>query len=195
MRKRRMVLLVLLFLLVAASGRAQEKGQAGISMGYPASIGFVWHLSDTFALRPDFAVSGSSTENSPSGSKSDNRAFAVGIGAIFYTGKWENLRAYVSPRFSYSRTTGSSSSSTTLSTGQSVSTAGSNAANGYSANGLVGGQYSLSGRFSVFAEVGFGFTRNKTTATNTISAFGTSSNRATSNSWGTRAGVGAIIYF
>src|SRR4051794_3734236 len=96
--------------------RAQEPGQVGLVIGYPASVGVLWQVSDRFALRPELSLSQSSTDSttsSPVGAfavSNDNWQASVGASALCYVGKWESLRTYVSPRFAYSRTQVTSSS-------------------------------------------------------------------------------------
>ena len=125
---------------------------------------------------------------------------------MFYVGKWDALRAYVAPRFLYSRTRSTSEytserfvvpttpfapltpvlvTTTTKSTGTSKS-----------GTGLFGASYSLHERFSVFGEVGFGYTTSGSSSTSTperaldISVLG-----GASHGWSTRTGVGVIFYF
>ena len=40
-------------LLATVSANAQEQGQTGIAMGYPSSIGVIWHATDNLAIRPE----------------------------------------------------------------------------------------------------------------------------------------------
>jgi hypothetical protein len=167
--------------LVIVSARpsiAQESGQVGVTMAYPASIGVIWHATDELAIRPDFTFS-----NSESGSlASSTTQGGIGVSALYYVRKWDNLRAYVSPRFGYqhaSLTSGSSSSLTTSS-------------NNYSYSGSFGAEYLLHRRFAVFAETGFGYTRSTSGSSSALPAL---SFQSDSHNWGTRAGVGAIFYF
>jgi uncharacterized protein YigE (DUF2233 family) len=59
---------------------------------------------------------------------------------------------------------------------------------------MFGAQYSLSRRFAAFGEVGVSYARQSGTSTTTIGAL---TNRITSkgNAFGTRTGVGVILYF
>ena len=172
-------------LVLAGSGTAgaQGAGKTGVTMGYPASIGIVWHATNKVAIRPDLSLSGGSAEISGSSFENDTDALSLGTGVsvLFYLRTYEHLKTYFSPRFTYSRTRTTSTSSgftTASSTATSTSTGGA---------GSFGAQYALGDKFSVFGEVGFGVSHQKGTTS-------TSSNKATGNSWGTRTGVGVIFY-
>jgi hypothetical protein len=163
---------------------AQEKGHAGITMGYPASIGLVYHVSDKIAVRPDFAFSHSTGEtDTPVGSlTSDSSSFSVGVSALFYLREWDKLRTYVTPRYGFSRTT--SDTDSILVGGSLVHTSTITHAFG----GLFGAQYSLHRRFSLFGEVGFNVSHGTGTSNS-------SSTTSTSNSIASRTGAGVIFYF
>jgi len=181
-------------LLIPAAATAQEAGQAGITMGYPGSVGLLYHVSERVALRPEFTVSriNSSSTSTVVSTGSRSWAFGVGASALFYFAKRDNVRPYVSPRFTYQRT------STTFEGGNlpgSPAVVTNNHADGYSASGLVGAQYSPNDRFGVFGEVGFGYARtNGTSGTASNGTSGTAST-STSDSWSTRTGAGVVLYF
>ena len=165
----------------AARTNAQEKGQAGITMGYPASIGVLWHVSDRVAIRPEFSFTNTDS-SSASIVAADNQFWSLGTGisALFYTPVHDNLRTYVAPRFSYTRTNGDS--------GVTASTTTS-----YSIAGMFGAQYALGRRFGVFGEIGFGYARQTgSTATDVPGLGGIESQGDTI---GTRSGVGVVLYF
>jgi hypothetical protein len=173
-----------LVLLSAPAALAQEKGQVGITMGYPASVGLVWHVTDKVAIRPEFLIARSSTETTVpflGGAESSSWNVGTGVSALFYVQRWENLRTYVSPRFSYSRATSTFDAAPTGDEGTSTNTA-------YSISGLFGAQYSLGRKFSVFGEVGFGF--SDTTSRSELSDV-----RTNGQTWGTRTGLGVVFYF
>ena len=117
MRIRRLLILAA-GLLFAASGTAsaQDSGKAGITIAYPASIGFIWHATDTVAIRPAFSFSHNSAESASGSTESDGFAFGLDLGVLFYVKKYNNVRTYVSPRFRSSRSTstGPTSSNTIL---------------------------------------------------------------------------------
>jgi len=169
-------------LLGTATAQAQDAGKVGITMGFPGSIGLLWHASDRVALRPELTFSGASSEaDGPGEVEGDNWAIATGVGVLFYLNKQDNLRTYFTPRIAYTRT----SSSTTIS---SVTTSTSeNTSNSLGVFGSFGAQYNLGEKFGVFGELGFGVTRAKARG-----GFSNAESRTTQ--WGTRAGVGVIYY-
>lgn len=176
-------------LLISASvAHAQEKGQVGISMGFPATIGVVWHPSKRIGIRPEFSVSKSSIEQTVTigGVGVDGSAFTYGIGvsALLYVGQWDSLRAYICPRLSYNKASSTNTPST------SSITASKNSTSGPSLVGSFGVQYSLHRKFSVFGEAGFGYTSQTSTFT-----AGTTRSELDNDTWSSRAGVGVVFYF
>lgn len=182
--------LVTLGLLCANGARAQEPGNTGIVMGYPASVGVIWHASTNLAVRPEISfstVSGHSVGTGSSvGADSDGWSVAVGVSGLFYFGKWDNLRSYVSPRFTYGRSTNDSMYSDLAPIISSKNTV-------YAFTGSFGAEYMLGTRFAVFGEAGFGYTHQHNTYRSGASA--SFQSESTNNSWGTRTAVGAIFYF
>ena len=185
MKRLRAAVLLLPVLVVAQSAPAlaQETRNVGISMGYPASVGVVVHVTDSVALRPEISFTRiSSDSDSPFGDFStSNYTYEIGISGLLYVGRWDKLRAYVTPGYAYRRTGGSNEvtvfpevDSTTLS--------------GHDFKGSFGAQYSLHEKFSVFGEAGLRYFTQQTR-----SAF---SNGGTDfRSFGTRGAVGVIFYF
>lgn len=177
-------------------------------MGYPPAVGLMWHATDLVALRPEISFSSSATDLNESSlpllgtSASSSSTVSVGVSALFYCWKWDALRAYVAPRFTYSRLSGSSertsesisltnfsvvTTTTTTTTETTITTK--------SASGLFGAQYSLHKRFSAFGEVGFGYSTSESSGKTTPPpAFDISLNPST-HGWGTRTGAGVIFYF
>jgi hypothetical protein len=178
------LLLVSVLLTMPAAVSAQDKGQTGITMGYPASIGLVYHLSDKIAVRPEFAFTHATGEtDTPVGSiDSDSSSFSIGASALFYLREWDKLRTYVTPRYAFSHT-GTDTNSIVIG-GSSVHTT----TNTHAFGGLFGAQYSLHRHFSLFGEVGI----NVSHGTGTSDATTTTS---TSNSITSRTGAGVIFYF
>ena len=166
--------------------QAQDAGQVGLAMGYPASIGIVWHVSDDVAVRPEFGFIRNSTDSQFS---SDATMVNVGASALYYMWKWDAVHGYVSPRFTYGRS--SSAGSGTLSTSSSSSV--------YGLAGSFGVQYSAHKRFAIYAETGLGYSHsnNSTSSFVTVPPLGIneSSSTSTTTSWSTRSGVGVIFYF
>jgi hypothetical protein len=165
-------------LFVPSVAAAQEPGDVGVFMGYP-SLGLIWHVSERVAIRPEISFSSTSTEiDSPFGGigTSHNWNVKVGASALVYLNDADRLRTYVAPQFTYVRTKGETSSSLS-----------ELVANTYGFAGLFGAQYSLNDRFSVFGELGVGYTH-----ASTGDRIGTDSQ---ADNWGTRTGVGVILYF
>ena len=161
-------------LLTATAAAAQERPNVGITIGYPAAVGVLWHATDSVAIRPDFRFSGSSSE--PGGV--DGWTFATGVTALFYAPAAENVRTYIAPRLDYQR------NSTTVSALGLEQTRTSNA---WGISGSFGAEYTPNRRFGVFGEIGLSYSRLKTEAVASLS-------EGTSHGWGTRAGVGVIFY-
>jgi hypothetical protein len=171
--------------LSCGTAHAQGAGKTGVTMGYPASIGVIWHVSGKVAIRPELSIAGSSTDSSNSSFSAENDSWnlATGVSALFYLRTDDRLKTYFSPRLTYSRSTNESTSSgiTTSTVKSTIKTVG--------VAGSFGAQYGLSDKFSVFGELGVGFGRAKTTS---------STSQATSSkgsTWNTRSGVGLIYYF
>jgi hypothetical protein len=183
---RRSIVALLLLLVVPAAASAQDHGDAGIAMGYPSAVAFVWHASDSIAIRPEFTATRTSSEVSVLGSDRKTKSWSAGVGAsaLFYLSHADSLRTYVSPRATYTR--GSTETAAT----SSIPASPANTVHAYSLTGSFGAQYSLSERFSAFGEIGFGVTHARTTTDSAIVG-----SESSSNSWGTRTGVGVILYF
>jgi hypothetical protein len=195
MRIRRFVALcsVLVAALPAAAG-AQEQHKVGVTMGYPASFGALWHVSDKVALRPELSFGGSSTDTTGSSIDISGNGWSVGTGvsALFYLGKKDRLRTYVSPRFTYGHSSSHSSLSsvipvtpvttTPVTTSDLTSTSKST---GFS--GSFGAQFAVGDRFTVFGEVGLGYAHSWMKSSQTPTS-------GSGNSWGTRTGVGVVFY-
>jgi len=183
MRTRRILLLACSIIVGATTpAGAQEAGTVGITMGYPAAIGLLWHVSDRIALRPEFSFT--LTDSSSESLVNDESHFlslGTGVSALFYWPATDNLRTYAAPRFSYARTHGDST--TTEST-----------TDVYTIAGMFGAQYSLGRRFAAFGEVGLGYSRQNGKATTSIvNVTTTIANHG--NAFGTRTGVGVVLYF
>src|SRR5206468_5297785 len=106
------LLLMIGGLLNAHVARAQETGRAGLTMGYPGAVGMIWHVAERVALRPEFSFASSAADTATSGT--DATSFGVGVSGLFYVRTWDNLRAYVSPRFVYGRGTTTSKGTATF---------------------------------------------------------------------------------
>lgn len=180
--RRSAVFTVVVLLGLAGRASAQDK-KVGLTMGYPAAVGVLWHVTDKVAIRPELSLAGGSAETTGSSfsSESDATTIATGISALFYLNTADKLRTYVSPRFTYSHTTTEQDlSSITNSTAKSTST-------NTGGQGSFGAQYYVSNRFAVFGELGIGFahTENSSNVTTT---------KGSAWAWGTRSAVGIVFY-
>ena len=189
----RCVRAIVLCVLLGAMGQAstafaQEKGDFGVSMGYPTSVGFIYHVGDRFAIRPEvtFNVVGSTSETDFSTSEGDTWSLGFGISGNFYVAQWDKLRSYISTRYNYSHA--ETTSTNTLVLPAFNDTESRLTGNAHSFIGMFGAQYSLHEKFSVFGEVGAGFTHQ---TTETEPAGG----RSNINQFGSRSAVGVIFYF
>lgn len=191
---------------LAGNASAQDDPRVGITMGYPASIGVVWHATDGIALRPEVGVSrssgeftatssisfGGSTITTTSLSSNENWQVAVGLSALFYLSRHDALRTYVSPRWAYTRTSSTSSTSPSSLSSPSPGVSSSTGSGNF-VSGSFGAQYALARRFSLFGEIGLGFSRTVTSP-----AFGSLAVTTTdsiSRTFSTRSGAGVILYF
>jgi hypothetical protein len=178
-----------LLLVGTTPARAQDERQVGLTMGYPASVGLLWHVADNIAIRPELSLSRSSVEASSLDfgvDGTDGWMLGTGVSVLAYLQSGNSLRTYVSPRFTYSRSESTSS-------GENVTdreTIGTN----YSVSGFFGAQYALGDRFSVFGEVGFGYNWQNFEARG---LFGSQeiTTETESHGWSTRTGVGVVLYF
>jgi hypothetical protein len=205
-----------LIAMAAAPGaaHAQDAPKVGLTMGYPGSIGVLWRVADRVAVRPEITLSRSTGEARGSdlagvapSSTDESTGVGAGISALFYVRRSDALRAYVSPRFAYTRA--STSASTGGSTVVALSTSNSTFQS-YLTSGSFGAQYALGRRFGVFGEVGVSYSRTSTAVSSTfttglttfVNGVVTQSTRAQtisssghSSTIAARSGVGVIIFF
>jgi hypothetical protein len=197
---RRVVLLALFALLVLPhSSAAQDMPRFGIVMGYPAQVALLWKVSDRLAVRPELNWSRLSSETIstadiltfppdapvPFTTTSEGWAVGTGVSALVYLVKGDALRTYVSPRFTYTR------SSTSLDLGFGRVSTSTTTSSTYGVAGLFGAQYKLANRFGVFGEMGFGYSRG----TGSPGSSGITRSESTSTSVGFRSGAGVILFF
>ena len=186
MTKRVVPTVVVLVLAGVSIAHAQDNRRVGLTMGYPTSIGVLWHVTDRVAVRPEIDVFRSTVTFENSGSallpasedEQTSRTVRPGISALFYLGPTEELRTYVSPRFVFVSNDTSSSDQETSS---------------YLVSGSFGVQYRLGSRFSVFGELGVEYSRSETRFSVPTPIAGTTTVRR--NGVATRSGVGVVFYF
>ena len=179
---KRKVLATMALAVLAVPAQAQEAGQVGITLGYPASVGLIWHVTDRVAVRPEvsFALGTSETHSDVFDTEGDSSTFGTGVAALFTLRQWDDVRAYAGPRFAYGRTTSSSENVLDGVTELSSRT--------YELAGLFGVQYTPHRRFAVFGEVGIAYNNRETES-------GESTIVLESRNWGTQTGAGIIFYF
>jgi hypothetical protein len=152
----------------------QDTGKVGVTMGFPGSIGVIWQAADRVAIRPEFSFSRNTTEGTID---TTSWTLGTGVSGLFYVAKYDRVRTYVSPRYTYTRAGATAQLSSLADT----------TVTGWSATGSFGAQYSPSAKFGMFGEVGYGYSRQTTSP-------GIGSVDLTGKNSGTRAGVGVIFY-
>src|SRR5258705_11859140 len=103
--KNRLALCASFMLIISArSAWAQEKGQIGLTMGYPSAAGVQWHATGRVAARATITFSRFSTESAiaipdfpladliaPSRTSSTSSAISVGLSGLFYLSKADGV--------------------------------------------------------------------------------------------------------
>jgi hypothetical protein len=143
---------------------AQAVGDLGVVFQVPVALGVIWHPSERVAIRPEVSYSATTS----AGGLQQN-SWTVAVNAPFYLSNHENVRAYISPRVGYSRTTNQTPGPITIPSTTNWTGAGS-----------FGVQYSPTPRISLYGENGISY-----------SSITTSSN---SHSWAPRSALGLILY-
>jgi len=163
----------LLALLLPASAFAQETPKVGLVMGVPAAASVIWHISDRVAIRPEisFATAGSEAL----GVDANQTNVEPGFSVLLFTARWDNVRAYVSPRYVYSHST----------TSALVADVGTHR---HEISGSVGAEFTPHRRFGVFGEVGVAWERSTSDA-------GSFLGEVIVSTWRVRSAVGVILYF
>jgi hypothetical protein len=184
-------------LVMAAPAAAQESGDVGLTMGYPAAVGVVWHVTDAIALRPDATVSTSTTESTSttagfgggprlvSTTTSTSWTTSVGLSALIYVKTIDRVRLYVAPRAAYLRTTIDIDDDQS-----SLGVSFDNSTTGFVAGGAFGAQYGAHERFAIVGELGVQYTSQSSR-----SALSISSSRSENRTAGLRSAVGVVLYF
>jgi formiminotetrahydrofolate cyclodeaminase len=173
--------IVAVLLAATTPAFAQQTRKAAVTMTSSSAIGLLLHVSDNVALRPEFSFTRNSAESTtsqltPTTTTNSTWILGAGASALFYVGRWDSLRTYLSPKFFVSHAKSSSSLSTTE----------LDPTNAYSLGGAFGTQYGLGDRFAIFGELGLSYSWQKS-----------KSNLSTSkaNSIGTRSTIGGAFYF
>ena len=196
----------LVALLTAVPAWAQTTRRVGVTLGYPAQVGILWHVSSRIAIRPDigFGAGSSDTESASSeilpgvpGTKiqveSSSHSVNGRITALLTVVRWDQAGVYVAPFYSY--TTGSSSTTTTITPapiplpgvpprGPQTNTTTSDT-RAHAGGGSIGVQVSVHDRVALFAETGLRYTETS----------GSAGARTTSRLWSSSGAIGAVLYF
>lgn len=181
MNARALLLTVLCFTLFPAISRAQERGQVGVTMGYPTAAGLIWHATDRIAVRPEITFTQTTSKAEltlpNASSESTGRALGVGASLLWYVGSSEgNVRPYLSPRVLYTRLTDDDDDEEPVGT--------------WSVSGSFGVQYTPHRRLGLYGEVGVGRSHHEMTRT-----YPGLTAKTSVTSWATRSAVGVIFYF
>ncbi len=169
-------LVFVLFLATSANG--QQKGRTGLVIAYPTSVGFIWNVTDRIAVRPDASFSKTTSDSTAVPTASlDSYSIETGLSALFYAKKWQDIAAYVAPRFAYSR----------LKTTNNLALGGSTVSWSYPGSVSFGVQYAVAQRFSVFGEAGLEYSRfHSGSSFNTFPV---------TKTWKSKSGIGVVFYF
>jgi hypothetical protein len=172
---------LILFGLRATPARAQDKGDVGLTISTPTAIGVIWHATPRLAIRPEVSFALAETDGEGSGPDVGSSSVNFGGSALFYAVRWDNLRTYLSPRFTYSwASTDFQSGSSTFDSTQTS----------WGLSGSLGAQYALGSRFAVFAEAGLLYTSQRSESPSLILT-----TERTTWTFGSRTAVGGTLYF
>jgi hypothetical protein len=171
-----MAVAVALTVIGVTPAAAQDSGTVGLVMMSGSSVGLTIQATDSVAIRPSVAFLRATADN---GGLADgdrtSTGWAPGVSALFYVKSWEATRLYVSPQWTYSRTTSSDGGANESKT------------TGHSLSAMVGAQHNLGKRFAVFGESGLVRATTKSRVGSAVFGKGTN--------WSTRSTIGAILFF
>lgn len=169
---------VALLVLGVAPAAAQDAGDVGLLMTSGSSVGVSIQAGESVAIRPSISFSRSTSEfGGIADGEVTSTGWAPGVSVVFYVKSWEGTRLYVSPQWTYSRSTSSEE-------GSSIELKST----GHSLSAMVGAQHNLGSRFAVFGEVGLG-----RMSAESEPSVGIVNNKATN--WSTRSTIGGILFF
>jgi len=189
-------------MLGASTAIAQERGQFGLAMGYPAAIGAVWHATDRVGIKGEFNFALVSTESAASvilpGQEIHTDSYGFGLAGLFYVGRNDSVSTYVSPRFAYEKATTESEGPDLIAISSVLdipipiplpSLDIRSESSSYSFAGSFGAQYSPNRRFSVFGELGLNYA-SRQSGSSTLSV-----SDIEGSTFGARSAIGIILYF
>lgn len=195
MRKSTLVLIVLF--LISGLSFGLNKGKIGLNMRVDPSprVGMTFHFASKLALRPYIGFSQRETEadtefrlrpEAPlrTGTrKEESTDLSFGLSLLYFLHQHRDFSIYTGPSFGYTN----ENTDVRLSWREEDAEISRNF---YSLSFLLGTQYDLSDNFSLFGEIGFGYSTSDTESDNNLE---TSIN---SKRWGLiNTGVGIIFYF
>jgi hypothetical protein len=181
------------------TARAQEPGRLGVTMVYPGTIGVLWHATTRLAIRPEIGFRRNSNEGAVvvgitdvfngapftgSTTTTVNSSWFVspGVSLLVFVARWDEVSAYVTPGYSYTRNSHTSVTTTqgglttipVLPSASRIETEHS-ASHWHEFRGAFGVQYVPHRRFGVFGEAGVSHTENSLSALLQIDASTTTS--------------------
>ena len=170
-------------------------------MGYPAQVGVLWTVADRLAIRPEVNWTRTTTESVSTSTvftgtgittasvttTSSSNLIGSGVAALLYLTRRDALRTYVTPRYSYARSTTSTDLAPPLSS--VVPSPTETTTSSHTVSGSIGAHYSVAAHFGVFGEVGVQYSRNTIAPGSSILR-----TDAKQTAIGVRSGVGVILY-
>ena len=186
MRRRVVWMAALLCSCGVAAAQAQDDHRVGLTMGYPTSVGVLWHVTDRIAIRPEIDASRAKVRTESTSTllpplqeeETTTRSIRPGISALIYLAREDDLRLYLSPRYSY--------------TASDTSQSGASESSSWLLSGSIGAQHKLGSRFAVFGELGIEYGRSTIQFSNDQPMLSLTSRRTTI---GSRSGAGVVLYF
>lgn len=181
-------------LLTSHVANAQEKGQVGLTMTYPARAGVLWHVTDRISILPDIAIQrdvSTSVFTLSVGNIFGPRAGTTtrttntfwrtspGVNLLVDVGRWDDVTTYVTAGWSYERIHQRTIRTTENDDGViSVPAPGTqtdtDVSHGYGARGAFGVRYVPHRHFGAFGEVGVEYSKTKSGSETVASSLGNS---------------------
>jgi len=168
---RRIFLIALAAAPVLAKSAAAQAGGWGLLFQQPVAFGVLLSVGDNLGVRAEGTFSASESETGAISTTFHN--WTAALSTLHYAGAPADLRTYISPRVSFSRQTGESGPSTTMTNSFAVALS-------------FGAQAKLGTRVSAYGETGLAYNSGKTT---------TGSIEQTTTGFGPRSAVGLILFF
>jgi hypothetical protein len=169
----------LIVTLIPSGVSAQEEGKVGITMGFPESVGLVWHATETIAVRPEFSFSVTSSETEFA--ETSSGSFSTGLSMLFYLDQSDRFATYLSPRYAFHRSSATRESP--------LGAEDESTLHSHLFSGSFGAQYWFGERFSVFGELGVAY--EHASAGDDDDDF----DEGTSHHIGSRSAIGVVFYF